>query len=60
MTTFWSDRSRITLKTDLVLELVDSFTNQLIGPCRQRFYINERPAKVTRNKKWSYGILQLD
>ncbi len=34
----------------MVLELVDSFTNQLIGPCRQRFYINERPAKVTRNK----------
>lgn len=50
MTTFWSDRSKISLKTDLVLELIDGFTNQLIGPCRQRFFINDRPAKVTRNK----------
>jgi len=50
MATYWSDRSRITLKTDLVLELIDGFTSQLIGPCQQRFFINERPAKITRSK----------
>lgn len=47
---YWSDRLKITLKTDLVLELVDNFTNQLIQPCRLSFFINERPAKTTRNK----------
>jgi len=47
---FWTDRARISLKTHIVLELVDNFTNQLIRPCRMQFLLDGTPTKATRNK----------
>lgn len=48
--TYWTDRAKISLKTHIVLELVDNFKNQLIQPCHMQFYMDDTPTKATRNK----------
>ena len=50
MTSYWSERAHIKVKTDVVMELIDNLTQKLIQPCNLRFFINEKPAKPTKNK----------
>ncbi len=50
MTSNFSERVHIRIKADLVIELIDNFTQQLIKPCRMQFKINGRYVKPTRNK----------
>jgi len=50
VTAYWTERARISLRTDLVLELVDNLTQQLVQPCQLKFNINDRLVKPTKNK----------
>jgi len=50
VTAYWTERAHISLRTDLVLELVDNLTQQLVQPCQLKFIINDRLVKPTKNK----------